>query len=74
MKRNLWQWLAWRDDYRCARPEPVTCKGCGTHYPVHKDAAVMRYLGFNLSLNAPNAKNAEERRNEENQGNASGYR
>ena len=48
MKRNLRQWLAWRDDYRCARPEPVTCKGCGTHYPVHKDAAVMRYLGFNL--------------------------
>lgn len=42
-------WRAWRDDYRCARPEAVTCQGCDTHYPVHQDAGQMNFdAGFNL--------------------------
>ena len=44
----LQKWLAWRDDYRCARPEAVTCQGCDTYYPPQKNAAVMTFEGFNL--------------------------
>lgn len=46
-KQRLQQWMAWRDDYRCARP-PVSCQGCDTFYPTGKDAAVMTFQGFNL--------------------------
>ena len=45
--KHLRQWLAWRDDYRCARP-PVTCENCDTHYPAGKDEGNAIYLGFRL--------------------------
>ena len=41
------QWQMWRDDYRCARP-PVSCEGCDTFYPSHKDAGMMIFEGFRL--------------------------
>ena len=43
----LRQWMAWRDDYRCARP-PVSCQGCDTFYPPNEHANVMIFEGFNL--------------------------
>lgn len=45
--KHLQQWMAWRDDYRCARP-PVSCKGCDTFYPPNKHATQMVFEGFNL--------------------------
>lgn len=44
---NRSQCLAWRDDYRCARP-PVSCQGCDTYYPTNVDAQQMTFEGFNL--------------------------
>ena len=41
------QWRFWRDDYRCTRP-PVSCRGCGRHYPQHVSAAVMIFSGYTL--------------------------
>ena len=38
------QWHHWRNDYRCDRP-PVTCRGCGRHYPPHESANVMTFFG-----------------------------
>ena len=45
--RHLQQWMAWRDDYRCARP-PVSCQGCDTFYPPNEHANVMIFDGFQL--------------------------
>ena len=42
------QWRAWRDDYRCARPEAVTCKGCNTTYEPTVDPPVSIYKGYTL--------------------------
>ena len=46
-KQHLQQWMAWRDDYRCARPL-VSCQGCDTFYPSHQSATQMVFEGFNL--------------------------
>ena len=46
-KQRLQQWMAWRDDYRCARP-PVSCNGCDTFYPPNAHAPVMVFEGFTL--------------------------
>lgn len=46
-QKNLQQWMAWRDDYRCARPD-VSCQGCDTFYPQGKHAPMMQFQGFNL--------------------------
>ena len=58
---TLRNWLAWRDDYRCARP-PVSCQGCDTYYPSEKHAAVMVFEGFNLvrCSDCENAKDENE--------------
>ena len=45
--RDLRQWAAWRDDYRCMRPA-VTCQKCDTHYPRGKDEGNAIYIGFRL--------------------------
>lgn len=44
-KRLILQWMAWRDDYRCARP-PVSCQGCDTYYPQDKHPTQAVYDGF----------------------------
>lgn len=41
-------WFNWRDDNRCARPESVTCQGCGRIYPPQKSAPVMVFECFAL--------------------------
>ena len=46
-KQRLRQWMAWRDDYRCARP-PVSCQGCDTYSPPNKHANVMVFEGYRL--------------------------
>lgn len=40
-------WRMWREDYRCERP-PITCDGCGTHYPRGKDEGNATYIGYAL--------------------------
>ena len=59
--QSLRKWMAWRDDYRCARP-PVSCQGCEKnmmplgkpngayflHFPSGKGTALMVFQGFNL--------------------------
>ena len=44
---NRKQWFAWRDDYRCARPN-VSCEGCDTFYPSGQSATQMKFDGFRL--------------------------
>ena len=44
---NRDQWFAWRDDYRCARPD-VSCEGCDTFYPSAQSATQMTFDGFRL--------------------------
>ena len=43
---------SWRSleaqDYFLERPVAVTCKGCGAHFPKGKDAAFMRFEGYQL--------------------------
>ena len=41
-------WFHWKRDYFLERPVAVTCKGCGAHFPKGKDAAFMRFEGFQL--------------------------
>ena len=44
---ELEKWFAWRDDYRCARPD-VSCEGCDTFYPSSQSATQMKFDGFRL--------------------------
>ena len=41
-------WYHWKRDYFLERPVAVTCKGCGAHFPKGKDAAFMRFEGYQL--------------------------
>ena len=41
-------WYHWKRDYFLERPVAVTCDGCGKHFPKGKDAAFMRFEGFQL--------------------------
>ena len=41
-------WYHWKRDYFLERPVAVTCDGCGKHFPKGKDAAFMRFEGYQL--------------------------
>ena len=41
-------WYHWKRDYFLERPVAVTCQGCGAHFPKGKDAAFMRFEGYQL--------------------------
>ena len=42
------RWRCWQEDYRCERPEPVTCEGCQRRYLPHESAGTMCFLGRRL--------------------------
>ena len=42
-------WRNWTQDYFQERPVAVICEGCGTHYAKGKDAAFMRFEGYQLA-------------------------
>ena len=42
------RWCCWQEDYRCERPEPVTCEGCHRRYLPHESAGTMCFLGRRL--------------------------
>ena len=39
------RWRCWQEDYRCERPEAVTCEGCQRRYLPHQSAGTMTFHG-----------------------------
>ena len=42
------RWRCWAEDYRCERPEPVTCEGCQRRYLPRQHPGTMRFHGRRL--------------------------